>query len=572
MLPHTPPGVITALAASGLATPLLAALLILLGPAAGTRAAAACRATPAPLHILLARSGQLLLVALPAAAATLLALSPVHRGALEPAPTTPLLTEAALAAAIAFLLLIAERHLAATRPSALPEAPALRRLALAAAITAFATALAATAAALHFPHATPAIAAIAFLPGAIGLELALRTASQLFLPPPRPADARGAATATTARLLAVALRAEPAARAAAPSGLDFSRSWALRFVRAALLPATALLLLAAWGLSGVVLVPVDGRAVYERFGAPVRVLHPGLHAILPWPLGRARPVEYGALHEIALGGDTLARPHALAEDADPQDANRLWDRPHPGELTVVIASPARAGTGAATQLFQSVSADLRVLWRVGLTDPDAIHATYGTSDPPAFLRATAGSVVASSFAGLTLERALGADREAMGNAMRARLQTALDEGHSGLQAVAVIVEAIHPPAGAADAYHAVRAAEIAANAAIFAERGRALTIRAQSRQFEFEQTAAATARATEITEAARSIDVAFTADRTAAASAGHDFLFERYLQSLTRSLSGTPLTIIDSRLWQAGAPTIDLRPMPGATPTTSDGE
>jgi regulator of protease activity HflC (stomatin/prohibitin superfamily) len=37
-------------------------------------------------------------------------------------------------------------------------------------------------------------------------------------------------------------------------------------------------------------VPLDQRAVYERFGAPVRVLHPGLHLILPWPLGRLRPV------------------------------------------------------------------------------------------------------------------------------------------------------------------------------------------------------------------------------------------------------------------------------------------
>ena len=186
--------------------------------------------------------------------------------------------------------------------------------------------------------------------------------------------------------------------------------------------------------------------------------------------------------------------------------------------------------------------------------------------------AVAVALVSASFAGQTLDSVLGADREAMGRAMRQALQSKLDAHQTGLEAVAVIVEAIHPPAGAADAYHAVRAAEIAANAAIYAERGRALTIRAQSRQYEFEQTASAAARSAEIDGEARNVAIRFGADRAASAIAGPDFVFERYLATLTATLKHQPLMIVDSRIWSASAPTVDLRPMPGALPTTSDGE
>ena len=57
--------------------------------------------------------------------------------------------------------------------------------------------------------------------------------------------------------------------------------------------------------------------------------------------------------------------------------------------------------------------------------------------------------------------------------LRAAAQADLDAAQSGIEIVAMVVEAIHPPAGAAEAYHAVQAAEINANARVAAERGRA---------------------------------------------------------------------------------------------------
>ncbi len=487
----------------------------------------------------------------------------------------------AVALAAAFAMLVGERALAAVPARAFPEAPALRALALVAVLASFAAGLGEIASGLGVPATVTAAAgvALAFAVSAVGVELGARALGRVFLPPPAPELARAAVESVLARLLCDGLRrrglAEPVRR---HLGLDFSRSWALGYVRAAALPLAAGLLLAAWGLSGVVVVPVDARAVYERFGEPRAVLHPGLHLILPWPLGAARGVEYGAIHEMPLGegagtAEAVGAEAVGAEAAAPASADRLWEQPHPGELTLLVASGG-AGDG---QSFQGVAADLRVLFRVGLDDAAALRFAYAAADPAGLVRVVSRAAAAGWFARRTLDEALGTSRDAMAAGLRGEVQDALDAAGggagSGIEVVAVVVEAVHPPAGAADAYHAVRAAEISADAGISAERGRASTIRAQSAQFAAEQRAGAAAAAAETVARARSARIRFAADRDAFAAGGRSFLLERYLAALAASLPRTPMTILDHRLAAPDATVLDLRALPGAAAAAaSDGE
>jgi regulator of protease activity HflC (stomatin/prohibitin superfamily) len=476
----------------------------------------------------------------------------------------------AAAVAVAFLLLVAERTLAAMPAQTLPEAPALRALAFLATCVTFAMGLLAIAANLGLPRAGRIGDALALLLAATGVEISCRALAKLFLPPPSAELARAAGGSLIARLVSAGASAKGGFGAPFRQhlGIDFSRSWALAYVRAASLPMLCALLLLAWGLSGAVLVGIDGRAIYERFGAPVRVLGPGLHLGLPWPLGRARPVDYGTVHEIGLvAGSAGTIERAGAEDAAPPSADRLWDQPHPGEVTLLIASAANG-----QQSFQSVSADLRILYRVGLTDADAMHAAYATSDPEGFVRASAGRVVAGFFADRTLDDVLGGDRQAMADTLCQRLQAALDAAGSGLQAVAVVIEAVHPPAGAADAYHNVRAAEIGAQTSVAVERGAAATIHAQSLQYAFAQSANAQAAAAETVAGARTASLRFTADRDAAQAGGRSFLLERYFGALSAALGHAPKTIIDHRLNWPEAPVLDLRPFAAAAGTTGGKE
>ena len=305
-----------------------------------------------------------------------------------------------------------------------------------------------------------AIPVLSVLVALVAAELGLRALGNWFLPPPAPADARAAVECLTARLL---LDGSHGGSLAAPIraqlGIDFSRSWALRYARAAAVPVGLGLALVAWALTGVALIPLDQRGVYERFGAPVAVWPPGAHLGLPWPLGRVRPVELGVVHAMALGGAEPPDPGATAEGRAPASADRLWDRVHPAETSYLIASV----TSADAQSFQSVDADVKVLYRTGLDDAAALRAAYGINSAETLVRSETGRLLARLFAGRVLTDVVGADRETMAEAIRTALQAELDARSSGIETLAVVIEAIHPPLAAAQAYHNVQAAEIIAN-------------------------------------------------------------------------------------------------------------
>jgi regulator of protease activity HflC (stomatin/prohibitin superfamily) len=510
-----------------------------------------------------ARRGQGLLV--PALAALAAAAAWGLRMPLAaPAPPHSLIV-AAILLALAFPMLVAERTVAGLHPAVLPEAPALRALlllpvlglALAAAVTA------ALGAGLDQAAIVGRVADLLVV--LIAAELALRALGRWFLPPPAPDAARAAVTSLLAAMLAGSFGQEGVGGPLRSQlGLDFARSWAMRYLRAAALPALVLTALFCWGLTGVTAIGLDQRGVYERFGAPVAVLRPGLHLALPWPLGRVRRVEFGVVHATSPGGEAGATPPPPpAEAPPPASADRLWDTAHPGEVTYLIASESQGRQG-----FQTVNADLLVLWRIGLTDADARRAVYGTTDPQTLVREVTGRRLARFFASRTLDAVLGERRETMAETLRSALAADLAPLDSGIEILDVLIEAVHPPAGAAAAYHAVQAAAIQASASIAAEQGRARRTENQALLQAHRLTTIAEASAGETVHTANAEAIRFAADRAAAAAGGRAFLLERYLADLSGALATVPLTIIDNRLDSASAPLIDLRPLaaPGTPP------
>jgi hypothetical protein len=152
-----------------------------------------------------------------------------------------------------------------------------------------------------------------------------------FLPPPAPANAVAAVESVVARIIADGLGSRSLAEPVRQHlGIDFSRSWALAYLRAAMLPVVLLLLLMVWGLTGIILINPDQRAVYERFGAPVAVLHPGAHLILPWPMGQVRRLEYGTIHETTLSGADMNQTIQRVGAEDTPRRTDLSDRQRDG--------------------------------------------------------------------------------------------------------------------------------------------------------------------------------------------------------------------------------------------------
>jgi regulator of protease activity HflC (stomatin/prohibitin superfamily) len=466
--------------------------------------------------------------------------------------------------ALAFVSLVAERAMNEFPVQQLPEAAALHRLLL------LTTVLLAAAGCIELARGAelgwvrwPTLILI-LLPCAVGAELTVRALARLFLPEPAPISARAVSESLLASLLTGGPRA-PGALLRAHVGLDFARSWALAYLSAALLPALFATALLCWGLSGLKLIDLGQRGIYERFGAPVAVLGPGLHVLLPWPLGRLRSVEFGAIHAVAIGVDQAQpadEPPIEAEAPAPASLNRLWESAHPGQAEYLVPSPSTGQQG-----FQTVSTEISVLYRVGLTDAAALESVYDVADPEQLIREAASRLVLRYFNSRTLEMVLGARRENVATALRDALSADLASRQTGIDIVSVLIEEIHPPAGAAGAYHAVQAAEINASASVANEVGRAKRAAGVAQQEAHQLTAAASAHSAEILHAANADAYQFGADRRAYGEAGRSFLLERTFSNVTSALVRAPLTLVDHRLNSAQAPFMDMRPSATAAPT-----
>jgi regulator of protease activity HflC (stomatin/prohibitin superfamily) len=476
---------------------------------------------------------------------------------------------------IGFGLLVLERQFSNESEASWPEAEQLAQIARVAIGTLLIAAFC-----LFFSSADrvwPARLAvlIGLLPGLVAVELLIRALLSIFSPRNGRLEPRLVASSFVAGLLRwpprplMALQNELHNR----FGIDLRQIWAFTYMRRAFLPVLAVIVVLGWALSGVHEIPMQGRGIYERFGKPVDVMGPGLHAGLPWPFGTVLPVENGVVHELATSvSEGASSEQALdpAEGPPPAAANRLWDATHINDKSQVIAS----GSGDK-QSFQIVNMDVRFVYRIGLDDQSAMAATYNSADIPSLIRSTASRILVHDFASRTLDELLGEQRTDLAADIGDAVQRDLKKLDSGVEILATVVESIHPPAGAANAYHAVQAAQISAQALIARERGAAADQAnlAQLHASIAHDQAAANSRETMAT--AQGADLRFSAEVQGYAKAGQAFLLEQYLSQLTQGLTHAKLLVLDHHLGGTSAPTIDLRSFtlpvdPSASPKSAE--
>lgn len=309
-------------------------------------------------------------------------------------------------------------------------------------------------------------------------------------------------------------------------GIDLRQVQAFRLMGKTFVPVVCGLAVLGWLLSGLTQVPLHQRGIYERFGRPMAVLSPGLHAGLPWPFGRVRAVEFGAVHELRLSDEPEQKARNdvpdSAEGPAPQNSWRLWDSSHLTDQSQVIASQA-----ADKQSFQIVNMDIRLIWRVGLNNEDALNSQYQAEDLPVLIRSIARQVLVAQFASKQLDELLNEQRASLSTTLNQQIQQRLTALHTGVELLSTRIEAIHPPAGAADAYHGVQAAQIAASARVARERGYAATVTNGARQNAETRENDAQAFAAENLSRAQAAAAQFAADSQAWQQAGQAFILER---------------------------------------------
>lgn len=462
----------------------------------------------------------------------------------------------------AFAVLVLERHWTLKNPREWPEAARLAPL-----LRMLIGVLLLSAAGVMFDRGTalwPAhlLMLTGLLPALVALELFLRALMALFSPPredKEPAFIAGS-------LLAAQISWPPRPLQFVQNelhqhfGIDLRQIWAFHFIRRALLPLGALLLLTGWLLTGVSQVPLTQRGIYESFGKPVAVRPPGLHLGLPWPFGHTQMVDNGEVHELTTGSEepVTATPVEVADTAEgpaPESANRLWDSSHSSDKSQIIAS-----AGNDRQSFQIMDMDVRFVYRIGMNDDAAMASLYHTENMPVLIRSIANQVLVHDFSSRTLDNLLGSEQTRLAADIGQKVQHQLDNLHSGVELLATVIESIHPPAGAADAYHGVQAAQILAQSAIAGERGQAAQQLNAAQQFSRLALDAASAQSHENLDQAQVMALRFNAENQAYQAGGQPFLTERYFSQLTQAMQQHPkVLIVDHRIGGETPPVLDLR-------------
>ncbi|HXR02064.1 MAG TPA: protease modulator HflK, partial [Pseudomonas sp.] len=188
---------------------------------------------------------------------------------------------------VGFGLLVLERQLSNESEASWPEAEPLAQLVRVAIGTLLIAALCLFFSSVDRVWPARLAVLIGLLPGLVALELLVRALLSIFSPRNERLEPRLVANSFAAGLLRwpprplMALQNELHNR----FGIDLRQIWAFTYMRRAFLPVLAVIVVLGWALSGVHEIPMQGRGIYERFGKPVEVMGPGLHAGLPWPFG-----------------------------------------------------------------------------------------------------------------------------------------------------------------------------------------------------------------------------------------------------------------------------------------------
>lgn len=400
------------------------------------------------------------------------------------------------------------------------------------------------------------------LPGLVALELFLRALMAMFSPPREDKEPEFIAGS----LLAAQICWPPRPLQFVQNelhqhfGIDLRQIWAFHFMRRALLPLAAILLLTGWLLTGISEVPLTQRGIYESFGKPVAVRQPGLHAGLPWPFGRTRMVDNGEVHELTTGSEEPVTTAAVtvadtAEGPAPESANRLWDSGHSSDKSQIIASATRD-----RQSFQIMNMDVRFVYRIAMNDGAAMASLYHTDNMPVLIRSIANQVLVHDFSSRTLDSLLGSDQTRLAADIGRKVQSQLDHLNSGVELLATVIESIHPPAGAADAYHSVQAAQILAQSAIAGEKGQAAQQLNAAQQFARLAQDTASAQSHENLDQAQVMALRFNAENQAYQTGGQSFLTDRYFSQLILAMQQHPeVLIVDHRIGGGTSPVLDLR-------------
>jgi membrane protease subunit HflK len=247
-------------------------------------------------------------------------------------------------------------------------------------------------------------------------------------------------------------------------GFKVSQTWFYKLLEKAVVPLIFFGAITLYLLTGVVVINSYEQAVIERFGNPkdakgdIRLVGPGIHFKMPWPIDVARIYPAGNIEELQIGYVPKTDPKTGQVIREPL----LWGKDHyKEEYSILVASrlgTEKNSTGAAP--VSLLKANVPVQFRV----KDLYAFLYNQDNPQKRLENICYRELARFAAGASIEvddeaslqtSLLGAGRAQAKQALTQNIQAAADKAGLGVEIVFVGLQGIHPPTQVAADYEKV---------------------------------------------------------------------------------------------------------------------
>ncbi|MBN1506750.1 MAG: hypothetical protein JW955_07885 [Sedimentisphaerales bacterium] len=338
-------------------------------------------------------------------------------------------------------------------------------------------ALALTLAGVHFQFLSP-VRVVGYVIPVLLIVLGVETALNIVLDIYRPRlKGEYSRPAFDSRLLGIINEPGGVFRSVAAAidyqfGFKVSQTWFYKLIEKAIVP---LILFSAGTLylaSSVLVIAPNEQAVIERLGNPLvsdgtpRVVGPGIHLKLPWPIDIAYKCPTKQVMDLYIGyvPNTIAKTGQVVPET-----SLLWGQTHYKEEYNLLVASEYAGEkleeGAAP--VSLVKANIPVQYRI----KDLYTYIYHHSQPDKLLEAICYRELTKFAASASVEaedtelgsgraelNLFGAGRTRAQAVLAKRIQEAADAESLGVELVFLGVQGIHPPPEVAPDYQAVAAA------------------------------------------------------------------------------------------------------------------
>lgn len=377
-------------------------------------------------------------------------------------------------------------------------------------------------------------------------------------------------------------------------GLSFRSSWAIRFVRMAVIPVLILAALMLWALSSLTAVGIDQMGVRESFGrVDGEPLGPGLHLKYPWPFGRV--IRYPVK-------EVFTKPVGFVIDEGPLKP-MLWSKAHAKEEFALVLGDYSEAVAVDAIVYYKIREDKEGFFDYVFKwqDDQNTGTQHAVDALEAFAyRALMEQTRSKSLTGERFqtyeektaqadaengedaadvpadesraEDVLSASRAAFADELKAALQRYAEEERLGIKVIDVALLSIHPPLEAAPDYLDVISAAIdkertlieadsKAEVALLTAEGQKSGLISSSAVAAADRVGKAIAGTTE-----------FEALRQASTETPDAFRLRLWYETVEKALGGKRLFLLDkSLITQPGQTILDMRPNGGVRDSFNPG-